>query len=173
MAHGPEITAKVRAAYVYDRKSLDTIADQFGIGVATVRRWKAKAETDGDDWERARSAARMAGDGTQLIAQMILDDYLQLHQATVESVKSAAELPPLTKAMTLSRLADAFTKTMAILAVAQGLADLEFLDAVGRAQPEGHHHAGQFAFHVLVGVGRHGVAAQFVQQGRQLLAEFG
>jgi hypothetical protein len=38
---------------------------------------------------------------------------------------------------------------------------------VGRAQPEGHHHAGQFAFHVLVGVGRHGVAAQFLQQRRQ------
>ena len=145
MAHGPEITAKVRAAYVYDRKSLDTIADQFGIGVATVRRWKAKAETDGDDWERARSAARMAGDGTQLIAQMILDDYLQLHQATVESVKSAAELPPLTKAMTLSRLADAFTKTMA--AVAKSSPELsrlsvatDVLQRLSRYVSEDHPH---------------------------------
>jgi transposase len=121
MAHAQEIVAKVRAAYVYDRQGLDTIADRFEIGIATVRRWKSKAEADGDDWERARSAARMSGDGTQLIAQMILEDYLALHQATVEGVKADAAIKPLAKAEILSRLADAFTKTMA---------------AVGKASPE-------------------------------------
>ncbi|TXH36307.1 MAG: DUF1804 family protein [Rhodospirillaceae bacterium] len=121
MAHGPETVAKVRALYVHDRLNLDAIADRLDIGIATARRWKAKAEAEGDDWERARSAARMAGDGTQLIAQMILEDYLTLHQATVEGVKADPSISPIDKAEILSRLADAFTKTMA---------------AIGKASPQ-------------------------------------
>jgi len=121
MAHGPEIVAKVRAAYVYERLGLEAIADRMEVGIATVRRWKAKAEAEGDDWERARSAARLSGDGHQLLAQMILEDYLTLHQATVDGVKSDANIAPLAKAEILSRLADAFTKTMS---------------AVGKASPE-------------------------------------
>src|SRR3546814_725803 len=49
---------------------------------------------------------------------MILDDYLTLHQATIEDVKAAAEIDPLKKAEVLSRLADAFTKTMSAVAKA-------------------------------------------------------
>lgn len=121
MAHPPETQAKLRAAYVYDRLSLDGAADKSGVSIATARRWKREAEASGDDWERARSAARLAGDGTQTIAQLILDDYLLLHQATVEGVKSDPDVPPIQKAEVLSRLADAFTKTMA---------------AVGKASPQ-------------------------------------
>lgn len=121
MAHPPEAASKLRAAYVYDRLSLEAAADRVGISAATARRWKSRAEAEGDDWERARSAARLAGDGAQTIAQMILEDYLLLHQATVEGIKGDPMLPPIQKAETLSRLADAWTKTMA---------------AVGKASPE-------------------------------------
>lgn len=121
MAHAPEIRAKVRAAYVHDRQPLEVAAERHGVSYPTARRWKSDAETNGDDWERARSAARLSGDGIQNVAQMILEDYLTLHQATVEGVKSAADMNPLAKAEVLSRLADAFTKTMA---------------AVGKASPE-------------------------------------
>lgn len=121
MAHPPELRAKVRAAYVHDRLPLETAAEKHGIGYATARRWKADAENDGDDWERARSAARLAGDGIRNVAQLMLEDYLTLHQATVDAVKTADNIGPLAKAEVLSRLADAFTKTMA---------------AVGKASPE-------------------------------------
>lgn len=121
MAHPPEIRAKVRAAYVHDRMPLEAAAERHGISYPTARRWKSDAENNGDDWERARSAARLAGDGVQHVAQMILEDYLHLHQATVEGVKSADNIAPLAKAEVLSRLADAFTKTMS---------------AVGKASPE-------------------------------------
>ncbi len=116
MAHSPDIVAKARALYVYERKSLDAVADQLGIGIATARRWKAKAELEGDDWERSRSAARLSGEGTQLIGQMILEDYLHMHQAAMSDIKSDEGVPPLVRAEVLSRLADAFNKTMAAIA---------------------------------------------------------
>ena len=115
MAHPPETSAKLRAAYVYDRLGLEAAAEKAGVSIATARRWKRDAETSGDDWERARSAARLAGDGTQTLAQLILDDYLMLHQATIEGVKTATDVPPIQRAEILSRLADAFTKTMAAM----------------------------------------------------------
>lgn len=121
MAHPPELRAKVRASYVYERLSLEAAAEKHGVSYPTVRRWKSEAENDGDDWERGRSAARLASDGVRNVVQMMLEDYLQLHQATVEAVKGDAKLGPLAKAEVLSRLADAFTKTMA---------------AVGKASPE-------------------------------------
>jgi transposase-like protein len=121
MAHPPELRAKVRASYVHDRLPLETAAEKHGIGYATARRWKSEAENDGDDWERARSAARLSGDGIRNVAQLMLEDYLTLHQATVDAVKSADNIGPLAKAEVLSRLADAFTKTMS---------------AVGKASPE-------------------------------------
>ncbi|SMF85802.1 Protein of unknown function [Tistlia consotensis] len=118
MAHPPEIRAKLRAAYVYDRLPLETAAEKCGVSYATARRWKSDAEAEGDDWERARSAARLAGDGIRQVTQMILDDYLTLHQATIEDVKAGSEIGPLQKAEVLSRLADAFTKTMSAVAKA-------------------------------------------------------
>ncbi len=121
MAHPPETRAKLRALYVYDRLPLETAAERINISYATARRWKSDAENDGDDWERGRSAARLSNDGIRNITQMILEDYLALHQATVEAVKVADNMGPLPKAEVLSRLADAFTKTMA---------------AVGKASPE-------------------------------------
>lgn len=118
MAHPPETQAKLRAAYVYDRLGIEAAAEKVGVSVATARRWKREAETGGDDWERARSAARLAGDGTQTIAQLILDDYLAMHQATIESVREANDVPPIKKAEIMSRMADAFTKTMAAVSKA-------------------------------------------------------
>ncbi|TXG98574.1 MAG: DUF1804 family protein [Nevskiaceae bacterium] len=154
MAHGPEVVAKVRALYVYDRLGLDAIAERLEVGIATVRRWKTKAEAEGDDWERARSAARMAGDGTQLIAQMILEDYMALHQATVEGVKADPSISPIDKAEILSRLADAFTKTMAAIGKASPqLSRLsvatDVLQRFAKFVGEGHPHLAESLLEVI------------------------
>lgn len=118
MAHPDDVQAVVRRAYVYDRFDLAGAAAKAGVSESTARRWRLAAEASGDDWDRARSAARLAGSGQQHIAEMILNDYLALHQAVIEDVKSASDLDPLKKAEVLSRLADAFTKTMAAVAKA-------------------------------------------------------
>jgi transposase-like protein len=117
MAHPPELKAALRRAYVHDRLSLEAAADRLEIGVATARRWKAAAENEGDDWERARAAISISSAGASNIAQMLISDYLPLHQAVIEGLKDS-EAPALEKAEALSRLADAATKTMAALAKA-------------------------------------------------------
>lgn len=154
MAHPPEKVAKLRAAYVYDRMGLDAAAEKAEVSIATARRWKRDAEASGDDWERARSAARLAGDGMQTIVQMMLEDYMALHQATVEGVKAAANVKPLEKAEVVSRLADAFTKTMAAVSKASpqlnrlGVAT-DVLQRLSRYTAEVHPHLAEALLEVL------------------------
>jgi hypothetical protein len=119
--HAPEKRAIVRAAYVYQRQSLPSAAETADIPLPTARRWKSEAEAEGDDWDKARSIASMAETGRSTIVQAVIEDYLSLHQATIEQLKGDKETPVLAKAEALSRLADAFTKTMG---------------AAGRASPE-------------------------------------
>ena len=115
MAHPPEIRSKLRAAYVYDRLPMEAAAERVGVSYATARRWKVDAEGEGDDWDKARTVARISGDGMQSVAQMVLADYLPLHQAVIEDIKSATDIDPLKKTEALSRLADAITKTAAAM----------------------------------------------------------
>lgn len=119
--HAPEKRAIVRAAYVYQRQSLPSACETADVPLPTARRWKSEAEAEGDDWDKARSIASMAETGRSTIVQSVIEDYLSLHQATIQQLKDAANLSPLAKAEALSRLADAFTKTMG---------------AAGRASPD-------------------------------------
>ena len=120
MTHPPEARAAVRAAYVYDRLSIGEAATRAGVGERTARTWKSEAQAAGDDWDRARAAAQMAGDSRQMLVQALLEDYIRLHQSTQDALLKA-DVPALAKAEALSRLADAFGKTMS---------------AVGRAAPQ-------------------------------------
>jgi len=118
MAHPPERRADLRRVYVYDRLSLEAAADKIGVPLGTARRWKGDAENAGDDWERARAAASLSSAGAGAVAQVVLADFLTLHSAVTEEVRNATDASALAKAEALSRLADAFTKTMAAVAKA-------------------------------------------------------
>lgn len=118
MAHPPEARDAVRRAYVGGRQPLEEAARQAGVPHGTARKWKFAAEAAGDDWDRARSAYALTAAGAGTIAQLVLHDFLILHQATVEALKTDLELTPLQKAEAISRLSDAFTKTMAAVAKA-------------------------------------------------------
>ncbi len=126
MAHPPEIRQRLRQAYVYDRLSLEMAAERVGVGLATARRWKTAAETEGDDWERARSAASLSTAGAGAIAQIVLQDFMALHQSVTAEVMDLPPANALAKAEAMSRLADAFTKTM---------------NAVAKAAPDLHRFA--------------------------------
>jgi hypothetical protein len=111
MAHDGETRRSVRVAYVQGLP-LEAAAERFGIPFRTASRWKAAAKAAGDDWDRARASNRIAGEGIEKFVQTILEDYLPLHQATMEAIRTDTELPPLKKAEAVSRLADAFHKTV-------------------------------------------------------------
>ncbi|HEV2678085.1 MAG TPA: DUF1804 family protein [Aliidongia sp.] len=118
MAHAPEKRALVRAAYVHERVPIEVAAHKAAVSMRTASRWKSEAKDEGDDWDRGRTAARMAGEGFQSIVQAMLEDFVSLHRSTMQDVRDDKEISPLAKAEALSRLADAFTKTMGAAAKA-------------------------------------------------------
>jgi len=122
MAHGEEVKTAVRGSYIYERLSLEQAAAKHDVPYATARRWKSVAAAVGDDWDKARGAAALSTSGAGMIAQVVLADFLTLHQATMEQLKDARDVPALEKAEAISRLSDAFHKTMA--AVAKAAPDL-------------------------------------------------
>jgi hypothetical protein len=122
MAHPPETKRALRDGYVIHKLDLDAAAGKAGVPYDTARKWKAAADRDGDDWDKARAAHSLTGSGAGTIAQLVLHDFLIMYQATVEDVKAADDMAAKDKAETLSRLADAFQKT--ISAVAKAAPDL-------------------------------------------------
>ena len=111
MAHPIEKRNAVRGAYVHKRLPLQAAAEEAGVSYNTARDWKKAAKTEGDDWDRARSAARLASGGLGEITPIVIEDFVLLFQSTVEALKNG-EVDPIKRAEALSRLADAYTKTM-------------------------------------------------------------
>jgi hypothetical protein len=150
MAHAPEVRAAVRRSYVAERLPLEAAAEKHRIAYGTARQWKRKAAEDGDDWDRARSASRMAAGGLGDLTTQVLEEFALLFQATMEEIGSG-EYDGLQKAEAMSRLADAYTKTVkaagggdnriAKLAVA--------LDVLGRLVAYVQQHYPQQAVHLL------------------------
>jgi len=111
MAHDKQTHNTVRSSFVYERLPLEAAAEKQGVSYNTVRSWKKKAKENGDDWDKARSASRLAAGGLGDITSQILEDFALLFQSTVLEIKDGS-FDGLQKAEALSRLSDAYTKTM-------------------------------------------------------------
>jgi len=122
MAHTPEAKAALRAAYVFEKSSMAQAAAAHDVPLSTARKWKTADRDNGDNWDKARAASSMTKGGAATVAQMVLSDFLTMYQETTEAIMEDADIAPLKKADALSRLADAFSKTMA--AVAKAAPDL-------------------------------------------------
>lgn len=75
MAHNPRKKNALRAAYVFNRLNLTSAARAAGVSLPTARRWKAEAEANGDNWERARTAVSMSGNGMADTVSKIVEDF--------------------------------------------------------------------------------------------------
>lgn len=111
MAHPQEIRRAVRTAYIRERLPLEAAAEKHGVSYATARTWKNKAKQDGDHWDKARVAGRMAEGGLGDVTAQVLEDFALLFQSTLEEIKTH-DGDPIEKSEAISRLADAYTKTM-------------------------------------------------------------
>ncbi len=112
MAYTPEIISAVRSGYVYEALNREQLSERFNVPVSTIARWKKDALKNGDDWDRARAAARLSGQGMEAVTAAVLEDFVLMFQSTLASVKENTEIKPLERAEVISRLADAYTKTM-------------------------------------------------------------
>ncbi len=122
MARPPEEVDALRRGYVVERLPLEKAAKNAGIPPGTARKMKSRAAAKGDDWDKARAVSALTQAGSGVVAQMVLTDYLVVHQVTMAELAAATDLPPMDKAEAMSRMADAFTKTMS--AVAKAAPDL-------------------------------------------------
>lgn len=112
MAHDAGTRREARRAYVHDRQALPTIAIALGVPERTIRRWKAEAGADGDNWDNARAANTIAGDGLDALIAEVVEDYVVMHRATIDDLKNAKDMPAGERAKILAALADSFTKTV-------------------------------------------------------------
>ncbi|SFF13572.1 DUF1804 family protein [Nitrosomonas sp. Nm166] len=118
MAHSPETISAVRAAYVYEALNREAISDRFNVPVSTITRWKKDALEKGDDWDRARAAARLSGQGMEAVTTAVLEDFVLMFQSAMEEIKNAKDIKPFDKVEMLSKLSDAYAKTAAAMAKA-------------------------------------------------------
>lgn len=112
MAHEPDTKRQARSLYIEQRQSLPVIEIATGVPVATLRRWKSEASKRGDDWDALRSASTIAGEGLESLVSEVIQDFVIVHQAAIEQLKTDTALPPVAKAKILASLADAFQKTV-------------------------------------------------------------
>jgi hypothetical protein len=103
---------KARADYVYRRMAGSTIAISLGISEATFSRWKKAAKVAGDDWDMAKSASVIAGEGIETVVSTVVEDFMIMAQSLLEEIKSG-ELAIDQKVKHLVALADAMTKMTA------------------------------------------------------------
>lgn len=113
MAHGADKKREARKAYVFQRQSMPTISLTLGVSVATLGRWKKDAKSRGDDWDVARSAHMIAGDGLEAVVAAVVEDFVVLFQASIEQLKNDDQMPADHRVKHMAALSDAFNKMVA------------------------------------------------------------
>lgn len=125
MAYSQQTITQARSAYVYEALNIEAVAERFNVPRSTITRWKKTALGNGDDWDRARAAARLSGQGIEAVTSAVLEDFVLLFQSSIKQIKEATDIVPQDKVEMLSRLADAYTKT--INSIARGNPKLDKL----------------------------------------------
>jgi excinuclease UvrABC helicase subunit UvrB len=96
--------------------SVEEIACQENITPKTIYAWKQESQEKGDDWERARSATRLASDGIDVITAQVLEDYAFLINRFMEKIRKESESETVTLegykevSESVARVADAYMK---------------------------------------------------------------
>jgi len=113
MASDADTRRKARSDYVYRRMQIATVALTLNISQATIGRWKKAAKEAGDDWDMARSAATIAGEGLDTVVSSVTEDFVLLAQALLDEVKGNKELTLDQKIKHMVALGDAMVKVTA------------------------------------------------------------
>lgn len=112
MATDQEKRRKARADYIYRRMTMATISMTLNVSQATLGRWKKLAKQVGDDWDIARSASLIAGEGIETVVSSVVEDFMIMAQSLLDEIKNG-ELGLEAKVKNLVALADAMTKVTA------------------------------------------------------------
>ena len=111
MAHKQEKRAELRRRYVVDRQPLTAAAEAVAVSYSTARSWKDAALGRGDDWDHARMAEEVGSGGVRELTRVVLEEFVPLFRSTISELKTGS-LSAVEKAEVISRLSDAYTKTV-------------------------------------------------------------
>ncbi|WP_028710399.1 DUF1804 family protein [Paracoccus pantotrophus] len=103
---------KARSDYVFRRMQQSTIAITVGVSEATIGRWKKAAKEAGDDWDKARTAHVLAGEGSEVVISTVVEEFMIQAQAILDEIKSG-EHSTQEKVSMLVAISDAMTKLAA------------------------------------------------------------
>ena len=113
MAHDEATKREARTAYVHKRLAMTSISVVTGVSLATINRWKREAKEAGDDWDKARSAALVDGEGLSALISQSLEDFTVQFQAVMDELKEDNSISAAEKVKLLATISDAFNKTVA------------------------------------------------------------
>lgn len=113
MARDAAALRELRRAYVTEGLALPAAAFKAGVPEGTARRWKREAAGDGDDWDRARSAQTLAGEGRDAVLTQSIEGFVIQFKMAVDSVTDDPDIAPADRVKLLASLADAFNKVIA------------------------------------------------------------
>ena len=112
MAYNAEVRRSVRSSYVHEGISLETAAQKHAVAFGTASRWKRDAKADGDDWDSARAARFLSQEGAAAVTAVVLENFVTLFDSTIKLIREDDKATGLEKAEAISRLSDAYQKTM-------------------------------------------------------------
>ena len=112
MSARDDVKRKARSDYVHRRMMQSTIAAAYGLSEATVGRWKKAAKDVGDDWDKARTAHVIAGEGVEVVVSSVVEDFMIQAQAILDEIKVGTHTTK-EKVDMLVSLSDAMTKMAA------------------------------------------------------------
>lgn len=158
MAYTPETISAIRAAYVYEALNREQLSERFNVPVSTIARWKKEALKNGDDWDRARAAARMSGQGIEAVTTAILEDFMLMFHSTIKKVKENNNISDVERVEVMTRLADAYNKTINSAAkgnpkIAKLAVAMEVLQLLTKCIQQEHPHLIESFLDVLTGFG--------------------
>lgn len=110
MVHDEQTRHRARLAFI-TAPSLDEAARSCGVSSSTLRAWKKNAAARGDDWDKARGASLMVGQGKEDKVQQIVIDVLHAFHLAIDETRNA-DLDPMERVERLSKLSMALHRTM-------------------------------------------------------------
>lgn len=113
MAHATERRVQLRGFFVYKRLPMEAACAALHLPKSTGNRWKNDAKAKGDDWDQARAAVALGDENFSQLSRKLLEDYLVQHQAAIDAMREAKDMPATQRAQILASMADSFHKTMA------------------------------------------------------------
>lgn len=116
MATDSDKKRDARSEFIYKRKPLGMIGLKVGVSANTISRWKRAAKKRGDDWEAARAAHVIAGQGLDAVITTVVEEFMIMAQSAIEDLKADGlksaddRMPIKDRIFMMTSLADAMTK---------------------------------------------------------------